>query len=194
MIISVGAGFLFSQKKGNGSPIIVFDNFDRADNPTSLGVADTGHVWSGSGTWGIQNNNAKHFTGSGRQFIYVDSGVSDCAVSVIMADIFNQSARFAFRATDNSNNYHVLANGTQYNLSRNEAGVITNIGTIPLAPVDGDRIKVVLSGDTMTVFINDVQKLQVTGQTFNLTATKHGLGTFGTDTDTFDAFSVEVLP
>lgn len=174
----------------------VSDTFTRADSATSLGSAETGQVWTAlAGTWGISAGRAYCAAveggGTNRSAVAVDSGASDGTVGVTLAVVASES-RVLFRASDVQNGFIVQAATDRYILYRREAAVYTALGTYLAAPASGDRVEVVLSGNSIRVRINGVERIAVTS-TFNLTATRHGLGMGdggGAATARFDNFRV----
>jgi hypothetical protein len=82
------------------------------------------------------------------------------------------------------------SNSTNYQLYKKVAGTFTALKTIAVTPVIGDVLKVVLSGSTITPYINGVAQAAAT-DAFNSTATKHGIGVTNSTTNAkFDDFSI----
>lgn len=165
----------------------VTDTFNRADNASSMGNADTGQMWvPNSGTWGISANRAYETGVAGVQATtVVDSGMSDCYVEVTLTTF--DDTGLCFRSTDDNN--YFLTNGST--LFRKQGGVYGGIGGIG-GILSGDVLKVELNGSSIKVYVNGSLALSVT-DTFNQTATKHGLRKNGTDVARFDDFSVVPL-
>jgi len=81
-----------------------------------------------------------------------------------------QSTGLILRYTDNNN--YLRADMTK--LKQCSAGVLTTLGTYSQAAVVGDRLLVKLSGSTITVYVNNVQVLQVTSS-FNSSSSTFGI-------------------
>jgi chitodextrinase len=156
--------------------LTVSDSFNRVDSSTSLGVSDTGQTWTAlTGTWGISSNQAYLAAGTGGIAV-IDSGKSDATIQVKNAVITATNMRFVFRLTD-SNNYYIVQTdtGNVYKLYKNVAGTFTSLGTSTgITPANGDVLKVVTNGSSITVYVNGSQIITAT-DTFNQTATKHGI-------------------
>lgn len=176
---------------------VVYDSFNRPDSPTNMGAADTGQVWNPmNGTWGVVSGLAARSTTSAtstkQMLTVVESGLADCEVTVVNKTVSTEN-RLAFRCVDPDNHYHVKVQPGKYELRKVVGGTMTSLGNYTYTAVDGDIINVVLNGQSITVFINDVQAMTVNDSSF-LTATKHGLGTYGNVTlERYDNFKVEAL-
>src|SRR5690242_18710328 len=67
--------------------VIASDNFNRADDPTSLGTADTGQTWTSvTGTWGISSAQAVHFDSSGTGRAVLETGFTDCITKITLVN------------------------------------------------------------------------------------------------------------
>ena len=189
-----------------GSPTAVAaqtDAFGRADSTTTLGTTDTGQAWSVlSGTWGISSN-AAYEPGAvpvTQHAAVIDSGLSDCVVQVTVPVLSGLSgnAGVIFRATDDSNYWRFVIGGATDNnwyFQKKVAGSFSLVGT-GAGRATGDVLKVVLGGNTITVFKNGTQ-MATTTDSFNSTATKHGLAnsssSSGGTVARFDDFSVRAV-
>ena len=175
------------------SPIGVYDSFNRADANT-LGVADTGQSWLvDGGTFGIVSNMARplSLTNSFARAV-IDSGLSNCIVSVKINMTEIADSRVLFRYIDSANHFFLHAVGSSYILYRRVSGATTNIGSINLTNNTKDDIKIALNGNNIKVYINNTLIFNITDSTY-LTATKHGIAVYNTLTARFDDFKVEVL-
>lgn len=157
----------------------VVDTFTRADSNTSLGDADTGQTWEAiAGTWGIASNKGRLVSAPNGAIAVVDAEMADGTfkVTVDIPDPLPDDWGICFRVVD-ADNYWCLIYGW------GEAHVA--------AWVDGEHIgeadfvwtpsastpyelKVVLLGDSLTFYVDDVEKASVTSEAHK-TATKHGL-------------------
>lgn len=166
----------------------VTDDFNRMDNAASLGVATSGHTWATrAGTMGVNGNQA-YAPALGTTnllqaaFATVDTGASDVTIEVTMP-----TARSAisfdgilFRYVDNNNfwlaryswqNVRVqldLMTGGSFLAAVNTAGIS------PPQAHDGMVMKVVLSGTSIELFIDNVSYIATTSAT-SQTAVEHGI-------------------
>jgi hypothetical protein len=173
------------------------DDFDRADNGSSMGTPSDGlsawQVLTGFGsTWGITSNQAYN-VGGGNSRTALESSESDVEVQVTIptrGDVGGGSVNgILFRATDDDNNLEFSMNfGNSMFIQKREAGSNSTLTSVSRAYADGDTFKVVTSGDDIECFHNGVSVLTAT-TSFNNTATKHGLRAQGGATR-FDDFSI----
>jgi hypothetical protein len=167
------------------------DNFNRTDSATALGTpSDGGSAWSAlSGTWGISSNKGYHVDGTGQSAAVLDAGAGDCTVQVTISGSVGDDG-FIFRATDNSNYFvYTYGGGALY---RQQAGSFTLIA-VSSAPFSGvvnpTTLKAVLAGSAINIFQDGALVLTVS-DSFNATATKHGLRSNGSSGVRFDDFSI----
>lgn len=192
--VGVGAQSAEVSATPSGLTTIISDDFNRADNASSMGTADTGQVWPSPGYafsyWGISANRAYVGTqpGSLNNCISLDSGHADCTVSVALP-VLGTNGGPALRITDENNFFYVNAQAGQ--LWRNQTGGSSQIGSNFTPAVAGDTVSLTASGTTLTVKINGTQVLQVT-DSFNQTATRVGLRTYNDTVIRFDTFRVTV--
>jgi hypothetical protein len=169
----------------------ITDDFNRTDNTASLGVATTGQTWTAIvGTWGIIGNQAYCVSSSTDACAVVESGKADATIQAKFATITSTNMRLAFRVVDSNNLILVNTDATVYTLYKRVAGAYTSLGTSSgVTPTNGDIIKVVTSGSSITVYVNSVQVITATC-TDHQTATKHGLGNNIETTARYDDFSI----
>lgn len=86
-----------------------------------------------------------------------------------------QGLGFVFRLTDEDNYWRVENTGGDYALIKRESGGESTVGTLGVTPADNHEIKIFPLGSQIQVYVDNALELQVTGQTFNEHATKHGL-------------------
>jgi len=195
-IVGIGLGVPFANQK---SKLVVYDSFNRADNPNSLGIADTGQVWQAlSGVWGILSGvayNTNILSGNNR--VVLDAGLSDYIIQV-KTTISAGYARLLFRLSDDKNEWMLTRSpfnvAIDYELQKRVNGVTTLMGTFSTTPQNGDILKVICKGDNIQAFINDINVINLNDD-FNGSSTKCGFGFFkepGIINDsTFDNFTVE---
>lgn len=178
------------------------DAFTRANSAATLGSTDgAGTVdpiaWTALvGTWGISSNQAYCPTppGSGNDGIArVELAQADVDLSITVT-VRGTDAGITFRITDSTHYWawQMGATGTAQLFKRN--GTFTQVGTNHTGGVDGDVLRVVVSGSSISCYRNGVL-LETTTDAFNSTATKHGIQSFDTTSrlDSWSASSVTPL-
>lgn len=168
----------------------VSDTCTRADSSTTMGSAETGQVWTAqNGTWGISSNQAYCLsTTVGQSWsVSVDSGLSDMTYSGEVQSGSGGTGRYAglvFRQT-NATNYLIFNfdnNLNQVELYRYQSGIFNSLGTYAVAIADNTiyTLKVVCVGSSVQCYIDSALALSVT-ETFNQTATMHGLWVYSNE-------------
>lgn len=151
------------------------DTFTRADSST-LDNAESGQTWVNGNLWGIASSKAKS-VGPAEHPAVIDCGASDGTVQCDfsgagLGSTFNPW--LVFRYTDDSNFLFVSAqSSTTVELYTFIGGSFTQIGTAAYSWVGGETVSAVLSGSSIIVSVNGVQKITATS-TANQTATFHG--------------------
>lgn len=161
----------------------VADDFQRADNASTMGVTPTGgKAWTpltADSVFGIASNRGYRVTAAGNSenAVVVDSDTSDIDMSFTVAVRGSGGFGPVFRATDHANYWAVDAQSTGWRLYKRSGGVFTAFAFIPKdggsAPAAGDVIRVVAVGDSMTISVNGGTQVE-TIDSFNRDATKHG--------------------
>lgn len=179
-----GLSALLPAPAGGGA--LFSDSFNRADNASSLGAADTGQVWQAiAGTWGILSNQA-YCSADGGAFFSVallsDAGGADGVLQVTLAQpggASGGSSWIIFRSTADANQfiYVVGSDSASYTVATYDAANVTTIatGTIPAAQA-GDVVRIEFSGSAIQVYINDVLDIDTTSA-FAQTEVGKGIGT-----------------
>lgn len=175
--------------------IIVQDSFNRVDNTSTLGNANTGQPWTqfNSSLWGIIGNQAYLATRTNNDTTVIESGISDAKISVDIKLGSNEG--IVFRATDDSNYLLVNITTTSTTFFRRQGGSYTSIGSVSVTRAVGTtyRLEITCEGSAVTVKVDGSTVITNTS-TFNQTATKHGLRNGSTaTTQRFDNFLVESL-
>lgn len=172
------------------------DNFNRADNSSSLGTpSDGGSAWiAHSGVWGIVNNKA-HLSNAATQAIAsLSSGTSDVDIQITLSNLSGgQDIGLVGRVADD-NNYILGAIGaSDWKIYKKVSGSYTQVGsTVSGTPVNGDVVVLSLSGTSVALKVNGVTK--ITGTVSELsTNTKHGIRSNGYTPESFDDFSITDL-
>jgi hypothetical protein len=154
-------------------------------------VAVGGYIWT-TGT------DAYFFNGYGE---VVNTGVSDCTIVVKMTIGASGTviAGAIFRATDSSNNWFVWirTDNTSFEVWKEVAGSSTRVIQKTYAVVYNSitTITITLSGSNITVTMNDGTTSGIITDSFNSTATLHGMndyvGTTNGSPVLFSRFTVE---
>lgn len=170
---------------------IVNDGFTRANNATSLGTADSGQAWvsdTPSSLWGISSNTAQS-QNAASGLTTVNSAVADCTVTAVLTLGTNTTGGVAWRATDSSNYFFLYLNsGAVYKyVAGSLTGPVIN-GGYSGAGTAG-TYSVILLGSSHTLQRNGTTVGTAT-DTFNQTATKHGLSNYSSVGVTATSFSV----
>lgn len=186
------------------------DSFDRANSAIALGTADVGGTWAEpSGFWGILTNKAYIQTPSvdNHNNAVLNVGQSNVSVSadIILSSTNNRAAAgLRLRHQDDSNFiavylYKCTAVTNSILIVQAVGGSATYPGEFTSAGLANGStytLKVTLSGSTITVLLNGVQKLSTTFDNTNLTTGKYGIGAYVGSTDfddggsTFNNFAV----
>jgi len=173
---------------------IIEDGFNRADNNTSMGNADTGQAWTAvTATWGIISNTAYTPTATANAISAIDTGLANGFAQVKIATL-GYRARLIFRCSDATNRWQLdLTTDAKLRLMKVVAGTATTLATVADVPVSGDVVGVVVIGANIKAFLNGVQRINV-DDAFNQTATLWGIGSHSDDTGTrFDDYKMEVV-
>ncbi len=171
------------------------DDFNRANTASNIGnPSDGGSAWVQlNGTWGISGNAAYESAGISDAVCYLESSVSDGDLSVTVGQIGSGNGwAMAFRISDASNYWYVTAfGGFALIISKRVAGSDSDIHTTSQTVNTSDVLKVTMSGNSLTVFVNGSQISALdTTDSFNNTATKVGLcRVTGFGTNLYDDFS-----
>lgn len=191
MIIGSAVGIGFGAKKRK---IIASDTFNRADNASSLGNAETGQTWTAlEGTWGVASNQA-YCPGVAvtNHVATIETNTPDCRVRGALAQK-TASPRLLVRVIDAGNCILIQPLTSTYGVYRMTANATTQIGSVPITPQAGDTVELVLQGSSISVYVNGIYRLTVS-ETQGVTATKHGLGVYSNGAAArWDNFIVEEL-
>lgn len=176
--------------------LLTFDTFNRADgligSTDGDGTLDPLAWVAQVGTWNILSNLARaSVVTAPRSIATLDLGTADVDIIVVKAasDINGQS--IIFRYVDASNYLLLLGDQSTLYISKMEAGVLSNLSGDLGDFFSGDILRIQADGTALTAYKNTVQLGQV-ASSFNLTATKHGMGAQGTG-QRFDSFSARTL-
>lgn len=148
---------------------IVQDTFDRADNPSSLGTADTGQVWSTVlGTYGIESNQGVRFGAGGSGRAVIDSGFTDAITKVTLVNPESLSTAagqmgLIFRWVDEnyfwSLTYERFFGGLdRLRMKRTYAGSTFTAVDVGVTITNGQTISVAYCGPLFTVYVDDVEQ------------------------------------
>lgn len=180
----------YRRKRGK---VIVYDSFDRPDSNSSLGIADAGQTWQAlNGVWGIQGNQAALIATGSREVAVIDTGVSDCIVSVVLSVNEQTASRLIVRAQGFRDHIAIGYISSQYRVYRVVNGSTTQLAGKSMTRNNGDILTARLQGDSVKVYVNDELIASVTESTFQ-NETRHGIGSFVSTVPRFDNFKVEKL-
>ena len=184
--------------------LIVYDGFNRADNASSLGNADTGQVWSASG-FGIVSNKGHYVINTNNAVIAtLDGGVVDVfsAQAKIKYVLVGGSAVGVACRTDGTTDNRITAmiqtSTRKFLCTKSVSGTSTVLGSIDFSPIDGVEytIKIEVNGNTFACYVDGILKIQVTDDNALKTNTKQGIVLYNgstLSTITFDDFRVEAI-
>ena len=196
-MIGVGISINYFQRRifSGGTPPItyVFDDFNRANNQSSLGNAITGQPWMVQlDTWGILNNQAYLASSSAQSTAGIDSLHADDIAVQVTFSVNSHEQRLIFRYGGIANHWYVRGFGTNYELVKFVSNSPVPMGTFTTTPVGGDVIRVELVGSNIVIKVNG--NIAITANdSFNQSATIHGLGSLTNNTPQWDNFSVTEL-
>lgn len=185
--VSAGKSITVTTDAPPASPLPIADNFNRANNASTLGTTPIGgKTWQSYGTqqWGVLDNEAYPITSSYDNPVYIDAGVSDQLAFEVRMSVQISTSQIMWRIQDANLNYFFIEDTRIFKYN---AGVFTTLVS-GLVFNSGDLIRVELRGAEHTVFQNGVQIAQFTDTDF-LNATKFGFGTNNNDSR-FDDFAL----
>lgn len=178
---------LFSSKR-----ILVYDSFNRADNATTLGNADTGQAWTAlAGTFGISGNQAYVASHVGADRAVLNANAFDYALTVQFS-IAAALQRLIFRNSDINNEWFVEGGASAYTLVKRVAGTTTTQGTYNVGVQSNDQLLVVCRGSVITLYVNGISAITVT-DSFNASATNVGIGKSTVTACTWENLVVEAM-
>jgi hypothetical protein len=192
--------FLFSLSNyTHAATILVSDSFDRPDNSSTLGSADTGQTWQYyDQTWGIYNNQAQQTGGViDGGFAYVDAGQSDVEASATIEKTTNYEGIIA-RANPADGSYlfiQVSGGGYGYQVVEyygNAGGYSIIASSDQITPQGGDVLKAVLRGPDVTIEVNGTQIIDTTSS-LNENSTYFGINGQSDPDDLLDNFLVTTV-
>lgn len=168
------------------------DDFNRANSAVSLGTpSDAGSAWVPLGLLvaGIDTNTAYSVTSISQAIAYLESSVADVTIQSTTPTKGTDCGLCA-RVTDNNNYIVAIQAPTSWLMYKRVGGAFTQLGsTASGTPANGDVLKVTLNSNALEFFVNGTSKITAT-ESFNNTATKHGLRWSSDTTARFDDFSI----
>lgn len=173
--------FVFSAGGGVGLPVT--DNYNRADNASTLNTSSSGHSWiAWRGTWGTESNQGyMSANGNGENYAVINSGEENVAVRCEFPVIQNGSG-ISFRGTDETNVFiWERVNSSVINCYKRVSGSYTELFSLSETLVDGDSLMAICNGNSIELYRNDVLKTTIT-ESFNNTAGHHGVYKSGSST------------
>ncbi len=174
------------------------DTFNRADNTTSLGVpSDAGSAWvvNNGVVFGISSNAAYLAASSSQATAYLETGVNNVDVQVTLTKA-GVDAGILVRGTNNWNYLVVTAGSSSgYHVYKRVNSTFIQIASYGPNAADNDVVRFrATSSNVLTLFVNGVTSATgVTTDSFNSSATQHGLRANSDIVSRFDNFSVSSL-
>jgi len=185
-----GSQGVYYRAAANPTELNAYDSFNRVDNASSLGTADTGETWvTLTGTPRIISNQASATTGVYRG--YIETGITDCAVSAKFPAIVTAGAALMFRIVDVNNRYYVGVYPTSLIFGKFVSGTQTAITTVTLTFVAEEIVKAIVDGTSIKVYVNGVEQINTTDSDLT-TGTKCGIG-IGDADNYIDNFEIETI-
>ena len=136
------------------------DDFDRADDPSSLGTAQSGQPWeASSGTWGIQSGMATVTdTSGGTGVALLPTQPREGLVEVTLA-VATRDAGIVFRHVDGSNYWTVVPDpdDLEWEITEVVDGEPTTREHFRAPVFDGVTMTVTQSGSTIRVLVDGVE-------------------------------------
>ena len=121
-----------------------------------------------------------------------DQGLADHYAEYDLQNVFTHSY-VVCRATDGDNFIGLRGWDNKWDLDKYVAGVKTNIGQWATTPVAGDTARIECVGNTITVDVNGVERINIT-EAFNNTETRQGVVPILSSPDPWiDTFEVGAL-
>ncbi len=148
--------------------VIVSDSFNRANNFTSMGRADTGQLWINGDTAVYGVNNSSAFLNSGSGTAYVTIAETDLIAIQITTSSITGSVALEFRQADSDNLWRFFRLGTSVRLDKITGGASTIVATGAINLINGNKLRVELRGCNIQAFVS--VKL------FDITDCTHGGG------------------
>lgn len=161
--------------------VVIGDTFSRADSSTSLGSAETGQAWTVlRGTWGVLSARARVATvaSGGDQLALVDSGVSNVRVGArIYLSGLTSNTGIVARSDGTTSNllYAWVGNGNSVRVGQVVAGSFTALANVPATWAEGDRLEMVVTGNTVELYQNTTLRTTVTANAALAALTQQGL-------------------
>jgi hypothetical protein len=167
------------------------DDFNRADDPTSLGVGWVAPL----NTWGIASNRARAMTSApdtGPAPAFRDVGSSDIIARVTIGENLGHFG-LALRVNEGGDTYvFVYSTGIIRLFERTPLDYV-QIGTQADMTIGaGDELRADAVGDQISVYVNDVLVLGPLTTSLQQTSPRHGISSAGMSS-TFESFSIEDL-
>lgn len=177
----------------------IVDDFNRADNATTMGTTPSGEPWVAEvGTWGIATNEAYVPAGGAvRRFSVIETGQTEGHVQAVVGSVRETGWGLVCRWVDDDN-YIILNCNTgaaTWSLTERVGGVDNLLaGPTLFSTAPGRVIRIAFAGDQITCTNNgaDIFGGPLTCDPGLLTGTKHGLfaGTTVTSASRWENFEV----
>ena len=136
--------------------LAAWDSFNRVDDTTGLGTADSGHVWGAeTGTMGIGTNRAYNTTASGGNSIAtLDPGLQNFEFTAQIETLGGSNCFIVFNVQNSSNFWRFGWDGAQAKFQKIVGGSFALNNTPIVTVAAGDRLTVRREGPYITYFLN----------------------------------------
>lgn len=175
------------------------DNFNRANGSLNGSTpSDSGSTWTCTTGGSVTSNEFQHSGGIPEcNTLEASSADVDVQATLTVSPPSLGRAGLIARFVDSNNFWFVeIRAGTNTGkILKRVAGTSSQVATSTLTPANGDVFRFNAQGDRLRLYQNGVLRADTgTGQTFNQTATKHGLGLEAANTTArWDDFSITDL-
>jgi hypothetical protein len=172
------------------------DNFNRADSGTLGTPSDAGSDWAlANGTFAISSNKASG-GGAANEVAYLESSVADVDAQVTLPSMVvdgDNGGGVVARLADNDNYLLMQASvGNGWDLYKKVSGSFTLVVSASGTPADGDVLKLTCNGNSVSMYVNGVQKGATQTVTEGASNTKHGIRSHNGNIK-FDDFSITAI-
>jgi hypothetical protein len=141
-----------------------FDDFNRANNTSSLGSPVTGGPYTvQAGTWGINTNQCYTSASVAASHVTVDLGVTNFEYAATFP-VTSASCGIIFYWTDASNFYLWHRTTTDIQFYRRNAGTFQLIWSQPITSVANDKMTVVTRDGEIYCYLNDKRRFSTSSQ------------------------------
>lgn len=171
------------------------DNFNRADNTSSLGTpSDGGSAWiAATGTWGVVSGQPQTSSPVAYGMAVLECGSADVDIQVtVTSTSANTTLMLWARASDASNALLAYYYNNNIYIQRYQSGSATTLTSAACTFAVNDAILFHAQGTALSVKKNGTVVASTTSS-FNQTVTKHGIGLQNTTLRVMDDLAITDL-